>query len=245
MNGFDIGQALENAVSKIFEFLPQLLGAIVLLVIGYFISKVIGGIVRKLLQKARFDRAMHNSAAGNYVSRIVESPASFVGKAVFWLVFLFFISMAASTLNLPLLDKIVNGVYSYIPRVVSAIAIFLIASAISAGTAKFVQRVMGRTPTAKLISTIVPIVTLSIASFMILNQLNIAKDIVNILFTAIVGAIALGMALAFGLGGRDVAKELLHQAYDAGKDNVGQAQADVKRAADNTKREAERIKRNA
>ncbi|MDB5177236.1 MAG: CmpX protein [Candidatus Saccharibacteria bacterium] len=242
MSSIDIGQSFENGVTKVFDFLPQLLGAIVILIIGYIIAKVVGGIIRRLLQRVRFDRAMHSSVAGNYVSRIVDSPSRFTGNVVYWLIFLFFISMAATALQLPALDKIVNDIYSYIPRIVSAIIIFLVASAVSAGTAKFVQRVMGRTPTAQLISTIVPIVTLSIAAFMILNQLDIAKDIVNILFTAIVGAVALGMALAFGLGGRDVAKQLLQQAYDFGRDNASQAQADVKRAAANTKREADRLR---
>lgn len=242
MEGFDIGQSLEDAVNKVFSYLPQLLGALVILLIGYLVAKIVSATVRKLLQRVRFDRAMHSSALGNYIARIVESPSRFVSRVTYWLLFLFFVSMAASTLKLTLLDQILNGVYSYIPRVIAAVAIFLVASAISGGTAKFVQRVMGRTATAKLITTIVPIVTLSIATFMILNQLNIAKDIVNILFTAIVASLSLGMALAFGLGGREVAAELLQQAYQSGRQNVGQAQADMKMAAANTKREAQRMK---
>ena len=78
-----------------------------------------------------------------------------------------------------------------------------------------------------------------------LNQLNIAEDIVNILFTALVGAVALGMALAFGLGGREVAADILQQAYETGKQNAGQVRADVQRAAENTRSEAQRVKRNA
>jgi hypothetical protein len=243
MDGFDIGQSFEDGLSRLFGFLPELVAFLVLLLAGYFLGKILAGVTRRVLQKMRFDRAMHSSAAGNYISRVVESPSGFAGKVVFWLIFLFFASMAASALNLPLLDRIVNGIYSYIPRVVSAIIIFLVASAISAGTAKFIQRVMGRTPTARVITTVVPVVTLSIAGFMILNQLNIAKDIVNILFTAIFGAVALGMALAFGLGGRDVAKTLLEQAYEAGRSGAADARADVQRAAQNTKAEAARAKR--
>jgi small-conductance mechanosensitive channel len=244
MDGFDLGQSLENALTEIVNFLPLLIAAIIILLIGWLVAKVFGGVTRRLLQKLRFDRAMHNSPAGDYVARLVESPSRFLGKVVYWLIMLFVISMAISALRLPLLNDIVQAVYEYIPRIIGAVVIFLVASAIAGGAARFVQRVMGRTPTAKLIATVVPVVTLSIAAFMILNQLGIATDIVNILFTAIVGAIALGMALAFGLGGRDVAKDLLQQAYDASRDNSARLQTDIKMASENTKREANRVKRN-
>ncbi len=79
---------------------------------------------------------------------------------------------------------------------------------------------------------------MSLAIFMILNQLGIAKDIVNILFTAIVGAAALGLALAFGLGGRDVAKELLEQAADTARANSDRTKSEAQTATSNTKREA-------
>jgi hypothetical protein len=245
MSGFDIGQAFQNGVTKLFEFLPQLLGAVILLIIGYFVAKLLQSLTRTLLHKVGFDAALGQSSLSAYITRVIDTPSQFIGSAVYWLVMLFFVSMAASALQLSLLDTIVNGIYAYIPRVISAILIFLVASAVSGGAAAFIQRVMGKTATSRMIATIVPIVTLSIASFMILNQLNIARDIVNILFTAIVGSIALGMALAFGLGGRDVARDLLQQAYESGKQNASTVRNDVKRAAENTKREAVNLKHKA
>lgn len=242
MDRFNIEQAFSDMLRRIVEFLPQLIGALVILLIGYFIAKGVASVVRRALQRVRFDRAIHNTAAGNVVARIVDSPSRFVGKVVYWLLFLLAISLAVSALNLPILNQILNSIYAYVPNVVAAVIIFLVASAISAGTAKFVQRVMGRTPTAKLIATVVPTITMSLAIFMILNQLGIAKDIVNILFTAIVGAAALGFALAFGLGGRDTARQLLEQAVDAARTNSDQMKADVRRASANAKNEADRLK---
>jgi hypothetical protein len=242
MNKFDIGQSLEDMVTKLFSFLPQIIGALIVLLVGYIIAKVLASIVRKALQKLRFDRAMHRSAAGDTISRIVESPSRFMSRIVFWLVYIGAISMAISVLNLPLLNDLLSSVYGYVPHIIASIVIFLVASAVSAGTAKFVQRVMGKTATASLITTVVPVLVLSVAAFMILNELQIATDIVNILFTAIVGALSLGLALAFGLGGRDVARQILDQAYESGKSNVSVAKADVQRAARNTKQEANNIK---
>jgi hypothetical protein len=81
--------------------------------------------------------------------------------------------------------------------------------------------------------------------FMILNELQIAPEIVNITYTALIGSVALGMALAFGLGGREVAAKILDTAYETGRRNAVTIKSDVKRAAQNTKSDAERIKRNA
>jgi len=77
---------------------------------------------------------------------------------------------------------------------------------------------MGDTPTGKLAATALPVLVMAIAVFMILNQLKIATDIVTITYAALLGAVALGMALAFGLGGRDVASRMLEDAYRRGQD---------------------------
>ncbi|HET8884266.1 MAG TPA: hypothetical protein VFM68_02240 [Candidatus Saccharimonadales bacterium] len=242
MNDFNAQESFDNILTSIIEFLPNLLGAIIILIIGYFVAKALQKLTRKALNRARFDRAIHNSAAGNAVSRMVESPSMLTGKVAFWLVFIGAISLAISALDLPILNDLLSAVYSYIPNVIAAVLIFLVASAVSAGAAKFVQRVMGRTSIARLIATAVPAIVMSLAVFMILDQLGIADSIVNILFTAIVGSIALGLALAFGLGGRDVARGLLEQAADNARANSGKVKEDVRRASENTKREASRMK---
>lgn len=245
MDDYNIEQSFENILNRIIEFLPNLIGAIVILIIGYMIAKLLEKVVRKALNRARFDRAMHNSSAGKTISRVIESPSKLGGQIAFWLVFIGAISLAVSALNLPVLNDLLSAVYGYVPNIVAAVLIFLVASAISAGAAGFAMKVMGRTAMGKIVATVVPAIAMSLAVFMILNQLGIAKDIVNILFTAIVGAVALGLALAFGLGGRDVARELLEQAADSARNNSDRVKSEAKEAAENTKREANRAKNNS
>jgi hypothetical protein len=246
LDGFQAERTLESGLTRIFDYIPQILTALLLLLLGYLIAKLLAGAVRKSLQRLRFDKAMNASPAGSYVSRLVESPARFTGKLTFWIIFLAFVTFAVSALNLPLLNRIVEGIYAYLPNVVAAVVIFLVASAISAGAAGFATRVMGRTPTAKLVAAVVPALTMSIAVFMILNQLRIAPEIVLITYTAIIGAVALGLALAFGLGGRVVAGRILEQAYEAGRRNAETVKRDARfakeNARDNAKREADRAR---
>lgn len=238
MNDNKYVDSFQNGVARLFDFLPQLIGAILLLIIGYIIAKVLMTIVRKALHRVRFDRALHTSPAGGVISRLIESPSRFVGKIVYWLVFLGFVSLAISALNLPALNSLIGAIYSYIPHVLAAVVIFLVASTVSGVAVAFVQRVMGRTALSKLISTVIPSIAMSIAVFMILNELMIARDIVNITYTALIGAVALGLALAFGLGGREVAGRLLEQAYQSGRENADDAKRDLSRASRNAKREA-------
>ena len=237
---FSIVRSVENGLNNLFSYLPQIIGALLLLIIGYIVAKVLMQVVRKLLKQVRFDRSLHTSPAGGVVSRFMESPTVFVSRIVFWLVFLGFVSMAIAALNVPALNAFMGAIYAYLPHVIAAVLIFLVASAVSAAAVTLVTRVMGRTALSKMIATVIPSLTMSIAVFMILEELMIAEGIVMITYTALIGSVALGLALAFGLGGREVAARLLEQAYESGRQNASSTKNEARRATQNAKREARR-----
>lgn len=237
---FSIVRSVENGLNNLFSYLPQIIGALLLLIIGYIVAKVLMQVVRKLLKQVRFDRSLHTSPAGGVVSRFMESPTVFVSRVVFWLVFLGFVSMAIAALNVPALNAFMGAIYAYLPHVIAAVLIFLVASAVSAAAVALVTRVMGRTALSKMIATVIPSLTMSIAVFMILEELMIAEGIVMITYTALIGSVALGLALAFGLGGREVAARLLEQAYESGRQNASSTKNEVRQATQNAKREARR-----
>lgn len=85
---------------------------------------------------------------------------------------------------------------------------------------------MGDTPTGKVVTAVVPGLILAIGLFMVLNQLKIAEEIVTITYAALLGMLALAGALAFGLGGRDVAARMLEGAYESGQRNKDQMKRD-------------------
>lgn len=239
MSQFNIVHSLQTATDKVFAFLPALLGAIVFLVLGYIVAKVVQKIVQKALGKARFDRALHVSPAGKFLYRVFESPTAVVAKLAFYVIFLLFISFAVSALNIPTLNAIMTGVFTYIPKIIASVIIFLVASAITGGAEVFIRRVLGKSPLAKIVGAVLPVITMSIAVFMILNQLEIAPAIVNITYTAILGAMSLGLALAFGLGGKDVAGQILSQAYENAQAKAPMVKNEARRAKANTQQLAE------
>jgi len=224
-----IKESLQTALDGFFAFLPNLLGFVVLLLVGFVVAKIVSAIVRKVLEKVGLDRHLKSSDAHTYVERVMPgaSAANGIARVVFWFIFLFFVVAAIGALKIPAVTLFMNQVLAYLPNIVVAILIFVIAALLAGAVAGGVAKVMGDTPTGKIVATVVPAIVMVIALFMILNQLKIAEQIVTIAFASIMGALALGLALAFGLGGRDVARRMLEDAYSRGQEAKDQAKQDV------------------
>ena len=241
----DIGNSVERGFTVFFAWLPALIGALVILAIGYFVAKLVGKLVSRALHRAGFDRTLHGGAGGSFVRKLTSSPSGLLGTIAFWAIMLGTISLAVSVLGIEALTDFVAAVYAYLPNVLAALAIFLVASAISAGVAALARRTMGDTSLGKIVATAAPILVMTIATFMILDQLMIAENIVTITYAGLIGAIALGSALAFGLGGRDVARELLQGAYDKGRENKEQFKRDLDQGMTRAREDAQRVKESA
>jgi len=237
----NIGESFQSATDGFFAFLPNLLGFLVILIIGFIIAKVVSAVVRKVLEKAGLDRHLHSSDANKYVEKVMPgaSPANGIARVLFWLIFIFFLFSAIGVLKIPALTAFMSQVLAYLPNIIVAIFIFVIAALISGAVAGGVAKVMGDTPTGKIVATIVPALVMVIAMFMILEQLQIAPEIVRIAFGAVMFALALGLALAFGLGGRPVAQQLLEDGYRKGQEQKEQVKADMAQGRDSAQSQAQ------
>jgi len=240
----DILTSLETALTDLLRFLPKLIGFLVILLVGYIVARIVKSVIVRLLERLHVDRRLHESPAGNYVERFSPgaSPARLVGSVAFWLVFIVALTAAIGALQIPAVTAFMNQVLVYLPNVIVAILIFVIAAAIAGAAGGLAERTMGDTPTGNLVKSVIPALVLSVAIFMILTQLDIAPEIVQILFTAIVGALALGLALAFGLGGRSVAERILEEAYQRGQEQRSQVRRDVETGKERGRRDVERAR---
>ena len=243
----NIGDSLQQGLDAFFGFLPNLLGFLVILLIGWIIAKVVRTVVNKLLDKVGVDKALHSGQTGQYVEKVSPgaSPSKLIGSIAFWFLFLGAVSLAVSALKIPALTTFVSAIYGYLPNVIAAVIIFVIAGAIAGAVAGLVTRTMGDTPTGKLVASIVPLLIMAIATFMILNQLQIAPAIVTITYAVLLGSLGLGMALAFGLGGRETAAQLVSGAYDKGQEHKGQVQRDMQLGKQRGQQQAEQAMQNA
>ena len=240
----EITDSLQQALDGFFGFLPNLLGFLVILVIGYIVARVVKGVLTKVLTKVGLDRALHSGQTGQYVEKVSPgaSPSKLVGSIAFWFLFLGAISLAVSALKIPALTTFVSAIYGYLPNVIAAVIIFVIAGAIAAAVATLVTKTMGDTPTGKLVGSVAPLLIMAIATFMILNQLQIAPAIVTITYAVLLGSLGLGMALAFGLGGRETAAQLVSGAYDKGQQQKGQVKQDMQTGKERGQEQAQQAK---
>ena len=240
-DGFNILQSLQSGFTQFVNYLPQLIGALIVLLVGYIIAKILDTIITKGLQKARVDQRLASGGGGHFVEKLAPqgSPSKLVGLVVFWVIMLFVISSAIGTLGIPALTGFMNQVLAYLPNVIAALLIFIIAAAVAGAVGAIVHRTMGDTPTGKVVRAAVPALIMAIAVFMILTQLGIAPAIVITTYIALIGALALASALAFGLGGRDAAADLINSGYRKAQEQTDQIRQDMATGKDRAQREAQ------
>ncbi len=239
-----IGDSVQQALDNFFAFVPRLVGFLLILLIGYIVARVVKGVLMKVLERAGLDRALHTGSTGQYVNQVAPDvkPSRTIGAIAFWFIFLGAISIAVSQLGIAALTDFVGSIAAYLPNVIAAILIFVIAGVIAAAVGGLVARTMGDTPTGKVVGSVVPVLVMAIATFMILNQLQIATEIVTITYAALIGGVFLAMALAFGLGGRSVAQRMLEDAYDKGQENKDRVKDDMATGRERAERDAQRAK---
>ena len=199
----------------------------------------LSGLPARPRQRSTPARAAARTSSGDAPG---ASPANLIGAVAFWLIFLFVLSAAIGALKIPAVTTFMNQVLAYLPNVIAAVIIFVIAGVVAGAIATLVTRTMGDTPTGKLVATVAPLLIMAIATFMILNQLRIAPEIVTITYAALIGGVFLAMALAFGLGGREVAGQMLGDAYDKGRENKGQVKDDMRTGKDRARDDAQTVK---
>ncbi|MBI5442810.1 MAG: hypothetical protein HY900_16555 [Deltaproteobacteria bacterium] len=199
------------------EFLPRLLAALVILAIGWLAAWVLKLLVRRALVVARFDSFCAETGATQVLTRadIVDSPSTLVGRVVFWLVFLVFLMAGVSALGLDVFNRLIAEFFLYLPRVFTALGILLVGFLIGnfLSRAVLLAAVNANFPSPRMSSNVVKILIGILAFAMAMEQLQIASSIVTAAFAISFGAVMLGLALAFGLGGRGVARQVLERQF--------------------------------
>jgi hypothetical protein len=206
---------LAAALAAFMTAIPSVIGAIALLVIGWIVAGVIGGILAKFLRTIRIDDLSERSGIAGFLrrARVKADAAGVIGGLVKWYVRLVFLLMAANAVGLTAVSGIVNQVLAFIPNLLVAILILGVFSWL-ATTAK--NLVVGAVESAgmsnaNMLGTLTFVTVLAFGIIAAANQIGIAATLINTLFIGVVGALALAFGLAFGLGGREEAAGLLAQ----------------------------------
>jgi small-conductance mechanosensitive channel len=212
-------QPLQDALSAFFSYLPQLIGAIVILIVGYVIARVLRAVVGRVLQGIGFDRWMERGGIKQFFDRAEtnQTPASILGALVFWFVFIIAITMAADALGIPQVSVVLAQLVAYIPSIIAAILILILAALL----ANFISGIVRGATGSDVLSSIARYAIIVYAVFAALTQLGVAVQLTANTFLILLGAVALAAAIAFGLGGREVARDILEKAYNRSDEVAG------------------------
>ena len=229
----DTYQRLKDALAQIADTLPQLLFAVVILAAGFLVARLVERIVNGFLVRVQFDR----SAARWGVTEAVErtgtrlDPARAVGKLLFWLVMLIVILLAASALGVPNINAVFGNLVNYIPSVFAAIIVIVLGLVLGEFVRALILASAGAVEGVPTLATVAKAMIIVISVFMALQQIGVAGEIVTTAFTLILGAAALAVALAFGLGNTGLAGEVTRRWYESGRERAALAQRSAPDAA--------------
>jgi small-conductance mechanosensitive channel len=207
----DILQSLQNTLDRFLEYIPQLIGAIIILVIGYIAARILKAVVSRVLQGIGFDGWMEKGGIKQFLDRAQtrETPATVLGTLVFWFVFIIAITMAADALGIRQVSEVLAQLIAYIPSIIAAILILVLAALLANFLAGIVRGATG----SDLLASIARYAIIIYAAFAAVTELGIAVQLTAPTFLIILGAVALAAAIAFGFGAQGVARDIIEKAY--------------------------------
>jgi len=223
---------IEHAWIATIAFVPSLLLAIIIGVVGWFVARFAGGAAEKLVRRAQFDRLLERGGIKEAAAKSGFDASVVFGKALYWCVLLFTMQMAFGVFGPNPISDLLTRIIAFLPNVFVATVIVVIAAAIAKGVKEIIQASMSgqsyRTPLALAASGAI----LGVGIFAALNQLLIAPAIVNGLFYAILAVIAGSAIVAIGGGGIVPMRGVWEQAID----KVGGQMSHVGASTDGTER---------
>lgn len=194
-------QGIEDAWSDVATFIPQLIGFLAVLVIGYIVVKLIARAVRKILSRVGFDRAVERGGIREALARTDNQASDIVGKIVYYVLLLLVLQMAFGVFGDNAVSDMIDSVIAYVPRVIAAILILAVAAVIASAVRDVINSSLGGLSYGPALGKAAFVAIMVVAAFAALNQLEIATDIVNGLFYALLAIVVGSAIVAVGGGG--------------------------------------------
>lgn len=198
-----------TVLAQIGQFLVNILLVVIILIVGWVIAKVIKTIVTKGLRAVKLDNLSDNIGLDSVLEKggITYSLSELLGVICYWLGLLVTFMVAINAVGLTIAAELLNKIVLYIPNVIAAIFILILGMFISTLLKNIVQTAANNAglSQSKLLAKIVEVIIVVFAVVIALEQLNIGISVTELTLSIILGTVGLGLALAFGLGCRDIA----------------------------------------
>ena len=206
---------VREMLTRIMAYLPVLLAALLILIVGWIVAKIIRTIVNGMLKAVRFDALAEKAGISEVLRKgnIKTTAREVISGLVYWLVMIMVLIMVANALGLPKASDVLSSLFAYIPNVIAALLVLVVAMFLASFVSGIVLTVAGnaKLPRPHLLAGISRWAIIMFAVTIALAQLGIAAFFVTTTFNIILGGIVLALALAFGLGGKDAAARYLEE----------------------------------
>jgi hypothetical protein len=210
-----IVEPVREMLTKIMAYLPVLLGALVILIVGWLVAKAIQRVVDWLLKTIRFDTMADKAGISEVLRKgnLKTSAREVISGLVYWLIMIMVLVMVVNALGLPKASDILASLFAYIPKVIGALFVLVVAMFLANFVSGIVRTAAGNAnlPKPDLLADISRWAIIIFAVTISLGELGIGTLLVTTTFNIILGGIVLGLALAFGLGGKDAAARYLEE----------------------------------
>jgi hypothetical protein len=222
-----ISDSLNKFLGKVITFLPNLLAMITILIIGFLIAWIVKRLISRFLKAIQFDKVSERWGLAEVLSKggLAYSPASLLSRFFYWVIVLITLIMGINALDVPATQNFISQFFNYLPHLFAAILILIVGYliAIFLGQAALIAAVNAQMESAKLLGRSVRWFIIILSLTMALYHLGIAEKVIIAAFTIIFGGIVLALAISFGWGGRELAKDFLERLYKRkAKENEGQ-----------------------
>jgi hypothetical protein len=210
------GERLQGSFEQLYRYVPALFGALVILFAGYLLARLLEKGTDRLMRKIHLNQILERGGVMEAVERSGSrvNPTRVAGSLVFWFVMFAVMLVAANALGLQSLANVFSELVSYIPSVIAAIVIILVGIVLGQFVGGLIGASAGALHGGRALARVGSGGVILLAVFMALQELGIATDIVTTAFAILFGAIALALALAFGLGNRELAAEITREWYE-------------------------------
>jgi hypothetical protein len=208
-------QPLQDAARKLLDFLPSLLAGIVVFIVGLGLAWLVKVLVVRIIKLLKLDAAFARSGITDALQKMAirDTPAKLVGRMFFWLVAFIFFVLGLSVMRVPVIDQLFEKFLLYLPNIFVALIIMTIGWFLGnfLGRAALIASVNAGMKLSGMLSKGVKAIILLFASVMAFEQLGIGRQTMVAAFAIVFGGTVLALALAFGLGGKDIARTFLEK----------------------------------
>jgi len=210
--------SVRDAFSMILSAIPRILGFIIIVAIGWFVSSILARAVMGLLKAIRFDELMQKSGLADFMNKMGTGTdsAGIIAGLVKWLVRIMVLLVAFDVLGLPAVSDVMRQLLLWLPNLVGASFVLFVGGIAAPAHGNIVRAATAEAgfTNPETLANVTRTTVWAFAIVVAINQLGIATNLINTLFTGFVGALAVALGLAFGLGGRDLASRTLENWYD-------------------------------